>query len=61
MAKKKMISVSLKANWDSIANFSVFDWNPLFTGFCGLVDSFDSVTRGFSMSLISARLMTLVV
>ena len=29
MAKKKMISVSLKANWDSIANFSVFDCKVL--------------------------------
>ena len=56
VAKEKLISVSLKVNWDSIANLSVFEWNPSSTGFCGLVDSFDSVTRGFSMSLISIRL-----
>ena len=56
VAKKKMISVLLKVNWDNIANFSVFEWNLSSTGFCGLVDSLDSVTRGFSMSLISTLL-----
>ena len=56
MAKKKVISVSLKVNWDNIANFSVFEWSPSSTCFCELVDSLDSVVRGFSMSLISTLL-----
>ena len=56
VAKKKVISVSPKVNWDSIANFSVFEWSPSSTGFCEVVNSLDSVVRGFSMSLISTRL-----
>ena len=57
VAKKKVISVSPKVNWDSIANFSVFEWSPSSTGFCEVVNSLDSVVRGFSMSLISTRLL----
>ena len=55
MTKKRMILVSLKVSWDGTANFSVFEWNPSSTGFSGFVNSLDSVTRVFSMSLISTR------
>ena len=58
--KKKVRSVSLKVTRCDITNFSVFEifeWSPSSTGFCELDDSLDLTVRGFSMSLISTRLL----